>query len=197
MTCGYRLKIIAIVQLGFPARSVDHPEVAAFAQVVAILTKQILREAEHGCHSRSRGDEDAVGKRFAQEEETMRTVEVHSLAHFKIAIVIGEEAAFDPVYAEVKLVAARCGGDGVGARLQLSIGVFSLGGYKLTGHKIERIQLIHSEDQMKTLRSFRDTLLADEPSGKDLTSQIRNLLSMDLREFSMTIPKDAWQGQIL
>src|SRR5450631_3312730 len=156
----------------------------------------MLREAEHWSHSGSRGNEDAVSKRLAQQEEAVWTVEVHSLVHLKVAIVIRKEATFDAVHAEVKLVAPGCRGDGVGACLQLSVGVFSLGGNKLAGNKIERIQFIDSEYQMKTLCSIRDTLLADEACGKDLTSQIENLRSVDLRQFSMTIPKDAWQGQI-
>lgn len=96
---GDFLEIFPIVDLRLVAAAVDEPDLASSAAVFSTLGEQVLNEAEYRCDSGSGGNEDAVGERLAECEETVGTVELKRLADFQITKQIRKIAALYAIYA--------------------------------------------------------------------------------------------------
>jgi len=131
MLSGNRLKLIFIVEVRQIARSIDKPYLLAVAAILAALWEEPLRKATHRRDAGSGCDHEGVADGLPQSEESMRAVELNSIAHIQIADQIREEATVHPVDTQVKLVAALGRGDGVGAGLLLPAGVFGNHGDEL------------------------------------------------------------------
>jgi hypothetical protein len=72
----------------------------------------------------------------------------------QVGKVIGKEAALNAIHAEIKVIPAGRGGDGVGPGLLLAGRVDSQEGNKLSGLKIKVFQLRNGKFKMETRCGF-------------------------------------------
>ena len=89
----------------------------------------------------------------------------------QIGQVIGEEAFFDPVDAELKAVAIGGRGDGVGAGLHLAVLVRRYGGNELAWGVGKALNPVDDEFEVVALGYFRDAVFACKTCGVKLTCQ--------------------------
>ena len=103
----------------------------------------------------------------------VRSVDLDCAAFGQVAEVIGKEAVFYAVDAQVKLVGAGGGSDGVGAGLGFAAIVCRDGGDELAGGEIEALHLVYSELEMVALGGFRDAGFLDEAGSVGLALQMK------------------------
>jgi hypothetical protein len=65
--------------------------------------------------------------------------------------VIGEEPAFHAVHAQIEVIAARRGGDGVGTRLLFAVVIRGYCGQELTRGERKTLKLIDRKIEMEAL----------------------------------------------
>ena len=89
----------------------------------------------------------------------------------EIGEVVGEESAFDAVDAKLKMIAARGGGDGVGARLLLAVGVLGHGRDELARRKRKALLPFDDKVEVITLGDLGDAFFTNKTGGRELTCQ--------------------------
>lgn len=175
---GQLLEIFAVVEFRGVARAVDEPELAAFAAIFsgvrAGIREEVLRESAHGGDAGAGSDEYAVREGLAKQEESVRSVEGHSLAGLKIAEQVREESASHAVNAEVKLIGARRGGDGIGAGVRLAGDIIDDHGDELAGNEVKGAEFVDREFEMEALRRLGNAELTLQSCSKKLAGQSRD-----------------------
>ena len=168
-SAAFRAKKVLIVKLGRIARAVDQPDLPAPVERWPVVRKQMLNKPAHGRDPGAGGDQDRIGKRLAQREQTVRAVEADRVPRLHVRKQVRKEPALHAVHAQIEGVRAGRGRDGVSARLQLASSVFPDQGDKLARLEGKLIPALDCKFQVKALRRFGDADLLSKPCCMEFT----------------------------